>query len=75
MKKRLQLATGKTTEWGKKYYEFLGVDPPKLYSYEQPLIHDKWVRTYEGKKTLARRWKPALNQGRGGWDVTKNGEN
>ena len=37
----LQNHLGHVTEAGKVYYDLLGIPPPKLYSYELPLINDQ----------------------------------
>ena len=68
-RRKLIEASGKVTEAGRAYYQVLGIDPPRLYAYEQPLIDDKWVLGFSGRKVLVRR---RVN---GAWTVTKEGEN
>ncbi len=52
----LILASGESTLAGVYYYkELLKLDPPLLYAYETPLIQDKWVTGFNGKKVLVRR--------------------
>ena len=41
---RLQNGDGTLTPAGHRYHEHLGEEPPLLYSYEQPLEQNKWVR-------------------------------
>ena len=43
---RLQNADGTLTPAGRHYHDHLGEDPPEMYSYEQPLINNHWVRGY-----------------------------
>ena len=71
---KLQKPDGALTRQGRDYYDMIGLNPPLLYSYEQPLINDKFVLGYDGKKILVRRWDTTLNIGRGGYKVTKKGE-
>ena len=47
-------ADSKPTAEGLRYYELLGVPPPLLYNYDQPLWNDKWVRANDGSKILVR---------------------
>ena len=68
-RRKLIEASGKVTEAGRIYYEILGIDPPRLYAYEQPLINDKWVMGFSGREILVRR---RVN---GAWTITKEGEN
>jgi hypothetical protein len=68
-RRKLIEASGKVTEAGRIYYEILGIDPPRLYAYEQPLIDDKWVMGFSGREILVRR---RVN---GAWTITKEGEN
>jgi len=56
---------GKATLAGVYYYQtLLGLEVPKLYSYETPLIQDKWVQGYSWKKSssgaeeLMASWSP-----------------
>ena len=65
---RLQNADGTLTAAGSHYHERIGEDPPEMYSYEQPLINNQWVRGYNGKRVQVRKW---VN---GGWRVTPKGE-
>lgn len=64
----LSTAAGPTPE-GKEYYRLLGVPPPMLYDYDQPLIHDKWVRDRDGNKVLVRRRGDDEH-----WIITPKGE-
>ena len=61
----LILPDGRLTLYGSYYYrDLLQLDPPKLFSFETPLIQDKWVMAYSGRKLLVRRrgadgqWQP-----------------
>ena len=65
---RLQRADGTLTDAGRHYHSAVGEDPPLMYSYEQPLINDKFVMGYSGRKVQVRRWKD------GAWHVTNQGE-
>ena len=47
---KLQKPDGSLTRQGRDYYDMMGINPPLLYSYEQPLINDKFVRAYCGNK-------------------------
>ena len=60
-------ADGEPTREGRYYYRALGIAPPSIYPYEQPLHQSKWVRGFDNKKHLVRRW--ASNE----WKVTKKG--
>ena len=71
----LQRADGSLKDAGLIYCDELGIPPPTLYTYDQDLIQDKFVRTYKGNKLLVRKWNPSLNGGSGDWQVTKAGEN
>ena len=71
---KLQHPDGTLTNQGRTYYELVGTEPPLLYDYDQELEHGKFVKTYKGGKLLVRRWKRELNEGRGGWEVSKKGE-
>ncbi len=73
-KVKLQHPDGTLTNQGRTYYDVAGTDPPLLYDYDQILVEDKFVNTYKGGKLLVRRWRRQLNEGRGGWEVTKKGE-
>jgi len=47
----LILPDGRTTLYGAYYYrELLNTEPIELYAMETPLINDKWVMGYSGKK-------------------------
>ena len=41
---------GTVSDAGKYYYEQLGIAPPSIFAYEQPLINNRWVRTFNGGK-------------------------
>ena len=62
-------ADGAPTREGTYYYGRLGIAPPSIYPYEQPLINSKWVQGFDNKKHLVRRW--ASNE----WKVTAKGAN
>jgi len=62
-------ADGAPTREGAYYYGRLGIAPPSIYPYEQPLINSKWVQGFDNKKHLVRRW--ASNE----WKVTAKGAN
>jgi len=62
-------ADGEPTREGTYYYGRLGIEPPSIYPYEQPLVNSKWVRGFDNKKHLVRRW--ASNE----WKVTAKGAN
>ena len=50
-KEKLMMPNGTATPAGKIYYdEILGIGAPRLYAYEQPLIGEKWVMGFSGKK-------------------------
>ncbi len=61
-------ADGIVTAEGRRYYELEGISPPSVYAYEQPLIHGKWVRNFDGGKTMVRRFNA-----QGHWVVTAKG--
>ena len=69
-KMTLLLASGEATPAGKYYYNtVLGLEAlPSLYAYESPLIQDKWVQGFNGKKVLVRR-----RDSSGQWAATKAG--
>ena len=52
---RLVGADNRPTPAGRVYYEKLGVPPPQLYDYDQPLIQDKWIKARDGSKILVRK--------------------
>ena len=42
---------GTVSDAGAYYYQQLGIAPPSIFAYEQPLINNRWVRTFnDGKK-------------------------
>ena len=46
---------GAVTQEGRQVYRAMGVPPPTIYPYDQPLINGKWVTIFPGaptKKTL-----------------------
>ena len=67
-KVKLQNTDGTLTDSGRHYHAHLGDVPPLMYSYDQPLINDKWVIGYNGKRIMVRK---KVN---GQWQVTRNGE-
>ena len=62
---RLQNGDGTLTPAGYHYHQHLGEEQPLLYSYEQPLEQNKWVRGYNGKQVQVR------SRVNGAWQVTK----
>ena len=62
MKVTLQLPTNKfitlvnpdgtTTNEGQHYYQKLGIAAPTVFAYEQPLVNNKWVQAFNGKKEV-----------------------
>ena len=65
----LLLPSGEATPAGKFYYEtVLKQELPTLYAYESPLLTDKWVVGFNGKKILVRR-----RDASGQWAPTKAG--
>ena len=66
---RLVGADGVVTAEGEEYYRVLGVEFPSIYPYEQPLINEKWVLGFDGKKHMVRRFVS------GEWVVTPKGAN
>ena len=53
---KLVSADGTVTPEGQHYYNNAGVAPPSVFAYEQPLESGKWVRGFDGKKKLVRKW-------------------
>ena len=41
-------ADGTVSTAGSYYYQQLGIEPPSIFAYEQPLINNKWVNTFTG---------------------------
>ena len=66
---RLQNEDSRLTEAGKAYWKLLGVPPPKLYHYDQPLLNDTHVRAYDGSSVRVRQ-----RRFDGSWRVTAKGE-
>ena len=66
---RLIGADSRPTAAGRFYYAQLGVDVPRLYAYEQPLISDKWVMAFDGTWVKVRE-----RNADGSWLITKKGE-
>jgi hypothetical protein len=62
-------ADSQPTAEGRYYYAQLGVDVPRLYVYEQPLINDKWVMAFDGTRVKVRE-----RNSDGAWRITKKGE-
>jgi len=63
-------ADGTATANGRFYYKALDLPLPTAYAYEQPLINDKYVNGWDGKKILVRR-----RDTQGNWVPTENGKN
>ena len=61
-------ADSKPTPAGKFYYGQLGVEPPKRYAYEQPLINDQWVLGFDGSRVKVR-----TRNADGTWKITSAG--
>ena len=61
-------ADSKPTLAGAFYYKELGVEPPKRYAYEQPLLNDKWVVAFDGSRVKVRE-----RMADGSWRITKAG--
>ena len=61
-------ADSKPTAAGVFYYKELGVEPPKRYAYEQPLLNDKWVVAFDGSRVKVRE-----KLADGSWRITKAG--
>ena len=41
---------GTVSAAGSYYYQQLGIAPPSIFAYEQPLINNSWVKTFGGGK-------------------------
>ena len=41
---------GTVPDAGAYYYQQLGIAPPSIFAYEQPLINNRWVKTFTGVK-------------------------
>ena len=52
---KLVNADGTATPEGLHYYNNVGVAPPSVFAYEQPLDKGKWVKGFDGKKKLVRK--------------------
>ena len=57
---------GTVTQEGRHVYRAMGVPPPTIYPYEQPLINGKWVTNFPGAPT-----KNTLVGGRGNRPTAK----
>ena len=66
---RLQGADNRLTTEGRAYWRLLGVPPPNLYNYDQPLRQDQFVTAYDGSSIKVR--TPTADNG---WRVTPAGE-
>ena len=64
---KLVSADGTVSAEGRHYYNKLGVEPPSIFPYEQPLEHGKWIRFFDGKKKMVQR------MGADGWQPTPLG--
>ena len=56
-------ADGTVSDAGRYYYQQLGIAEPTIFAYEQPLINNRWVLTFDGSRKLVQRmdddgWKP-----------------
>ena len=58
----------KPTKEGAVFYRLLGVEPPKLYDYHQPLINDRWVMSYDSQRIKVRE-----RNDDGTWRITPKG--
>ena len=58
---------GTVSDAGRYYYEQLGIAAPTIFAYEQPLLHGKWVKTFDGGK------KQVQRMGDDGWEPTAVG--
>ena len=52
---RLVSADGTVSAEGRHYYGKLGVEPPSIFPYEQPLERGMWIKPFVGKKKLVQR--------------------
>ena len=52
---KLVSADGAVAPEGLHYYNNVGVAPPSVFAYEQPLDKGKWVKGFDGKKKLVRK--------------------
>ena len=66
---RLQGEDSRLTEAGKAYWRLLGVPAPSLYTYDQPMLNDAYVRAYDGSVIKVRQ-----RAADGSWRVTAKGE-
>ena len=41
-------ADGTVSAAGSYYFQHLGIEPPSIFTYEQPLINNKWMKTFTG---------------------------
>ena len=60
---KLVSADGTVSAEGRHYYNTIGINPPTIFAYEQPLTNGKWVTGFDGKKKMVQRmtsdgWKP-----------------
>ena len=62
-------ASGKVTKAGNIYYEKLGVEPPMLYDYDQPLINETHAIDRFGNEVRVRQRKAD-----GTWKITAAGK-
>ena len=46
---------GTVSAAGSYYYQQLGIAPPSIFVYEQPLINNRWVKSMGGVKTLVQK--------------------
>ena len=42
---------GTVTTEGKYVYDKIGIEPPRIYDYGQPLVNGKWVKNFEWAKS------------------------
>ena len=61
-------ADSRPTAAGLFYYKELGIEPPKRFAYEQPLLNDKWVVAFDGSRVKVRE-----RMADGSWRITKAG--
>ena len=60
---KLVSADGTVSAEGRHYYNTIGINPPTIFAYEQPLINNKWVNAFDGTKKMVQRmttdgWEP-----------------
>ena len=64
---KLVSADGTVSAEGRSYYDAIGINPPTIFAYEQPLINNKWVNAFAGTAKMVQRMTTD------GWGPTKIG--